>query len=75
MEQCRYVLFESNVGERICFGIAAVIYYDGCAAILQTYADLCAERTTVENFVHKCNTKRLSLCHLQDTVDDFLANL
>ena len=75
MEQCRYVLLESRFDGRICCGIAAVADYDGTAVILQSYVDLCIDRNDAAEFVSLCNAQKLSLCHLPDAVDDFLANL
>lgn len=75
MEQCRYVLLESRLDGRIYCGIAAVADYDGTVVILQSYVDLCAERNATAEFVNLCNAQQLSLCHLPDAVDDFMANL
>lgn len=73
-EQCRYVLLESRLDGRICFGIAAVMDYDGCMVILQAYSDLCTDRSSAERLAALCNELQISLCHLPDVVDDFIAN-
>lgn len=73
--KCRYILLETVLGTRTGFGIAAVCDCDETAIVLQSFIDLCSEQQTVAAFVDRCNTLDLSLCHLQDAVDDFLAEL
>ena len=72
--KCRYVLLECMIGSRKSYGIAAVCDCDECT-VLQSAADLCADRDAVADFVDQCNTLGLSLCHLSDVIDDFLASL
>lgn len=67
-EQCRYVLLESRLDGRICFGIAAVMDYDDCTVILRVYADLCTDRSSAGRLTALCNELQLSLCHLPEAV-------
>ncbi len=73
MEKCRYILLENRLPDRVCYGIAAIVEYDGCAVVMQTYADLCADRDAAVRFVELCNAQELSLCHLPDAAEDFAA--
>lgn len=73
--KCRYILLETVLETRTGFGIAAVCDTAGTVIVLQSFIDLCSEQQAAAEFVDRCNTLELSLCHLQDVVDDFLAEL
>ncbi len=73
MDICRYVLLESKCEQRTLYGIAAVDIDNGCITVLQSYADLCSKYSDTASFVELCNTQKLSLCHLPEAIDDFLA--
>ena len=73
--KCRYVLLESMIGTRKSYGIAVVCDCHDCAVPLQTIADLCSDRAAAAAFEERCNMLELSLCHLPDVIDDFLAEL
>ena len=66
-----YVLLESRLERRTCYGIAAVTMNDGIEIILQSFVDLSSERRPVAKLVRLCNELKLSLCHLPDVVEDF----
>ena len=66
-----YVLLESRLERRTCYGIAAVTMNDDIEVILQSFVDLSSERRPVAKLVRLCNELKLSLCHLPDVVEDF----
>ena len=66
-----YVLLESRLERRTCYGIAAVTMNDGIEIILQSFVDLSSDRRSVAKLVRLCNKLELSLCHLPDVVEDF----
>ena len=66
-----YVLLESRLEHRTCYGIAAVTMNDGVEIILQSFVDLSSDRRSVEKLVRLCNELKLSLYHLPDVVEDF----
>ena len=66
-----YVLLESRLERRTCYGIAAVTINDGIETILQSFVDLSSDRPAVSKFVKLCNELKLSLFHLPDAVVDF----
>lgn len=57
---------------RTCFGIAAVVEYDGVTTVLESVSDLSAEIEPIKQLVERCNIHELELVHLQDVVIDFL---
>lgn len=59
---------------RISYGIAAYsnIETDGSATILEVINDISSDEQSIIDFVEKCNMLKLSLCHLKDTVEDFV---
>lgn len=73
--KCRYVALECTLGSRKCYGIAAVYGCDESMVILESITDLCLELNPVTALVDRCNSLGLSLCHLRDVVDDFLAEV
>lgn len=73
--ECRYVVLECTLGSRKCYGIAAVCDCDESTVILESIADVCPDWQTAAALADRCNSFGLSLCHLRDIVDDFLAEL
>ncbi len=61
---------------RKAYGIAAYsnAQYDGTATVLASVNDISAERGKLEKLVQICNRSELSPIHLNDVIDDFLAN-
>lgn len=61
---------------RKAYGIAAYFNYqdDGTATILASVNDITSEREKLEELVQICNRSELSLIHLNDVIEDFLAN-
>ena len=60
---------------RTYYGIAsyAVSEQDGTASIVLSVHDICADKQKLTELVEKCNRLKLSLVHLEDVLDDFLA--
>ena len=60
---------------RTSYGIAAYADPDqsGTALIVASVRDISAEREKVALLVDICNRMAVSLCHLPDVVEDFLA--
>ncbi len=71
----RYIPIQCQLDARFCYGVAAVTDYDDCVVVLESYVDLYAEQDAVIRFVDLCNAQKLSLIHLHDAIEDFLANL
>ena len=73
--QCTYEVIENlyKNGEkiRIAFGIAAIESVN--KTVLESYPDLSINFDLVENLVNTCNRLELSIIHLRDVVEDFLA--
>lgn len=68
-------IYEWKKDCRTSYGIVAYsdIDEDGVATIVASIRDISFDRKTVEELVQKCNLLNLSLCHLRDVVEDFLA--
>lgn len=68
-------IYEWKKDCRTSYGIVAYsdIDEDGVATIVASIRDISSDRKTVEELVQKCNLLNLSLCHLRDVVEDFLA--
>lgn len=77
--ETKYVLitdiFGSDDTARIGYGIALVRVNDDVMSILQTVADISSDRVSVEKFIEACNKLELDPVHLQDAVEDFIADL
>ena len=60
---------------RISYGIAAYAHAetDGTTTITAAVHDITDDKEKLENFVQTCNRLALSADHLQDAVEDFLA--
>lgn len=60
---------------RTFYGIAAYAVSDDdkTATIILSVHDICAEKQKLTDLVEKCNCLKLSVIHLEDVIDDFLA--
>ena len=60
---------------RISYGIAAYsnVDADGSAIVLEVINDISSDEQSISELVEKCNRLKLSLCHLKDAVEDFIA--
>lgn len=47
---------------------------DGIATVLASFNDITSDRVKLEKLVEICNRDELSLIHLNDVINDFLAN-
>lgn len=47
---------------------------DGTATVLTSVNDITSDRVKLEELVQICNRAELSLIHLKDVINDFLAN-
>ena len=56
------------------YGIAFTITYDDCIVVLSAIYDICQDQTAITQLVELCNRLQLDPIHLQDVVDDFLAD-
>lgn len=77
MEDQLYILIESSytvdgVGYTT-YGIALADISDGCAVIIEAIPDLSPDRERVSRLAQLCTELHLSPLHLDDVVDDFLA--
>ena len=64
-----------NLGkqERISCGIAAYTNNEGIVSQKVAFHDITSDRQALAGLVEKCNRLQLSLVHLNDIVEDFLA--
>ena len=69
----KFIILESRYDGCITYGIALVSQTDGQSIILQSIPDLSPDRERVEQFVRRCTELQLSPLHLNDAVEDFLA--
>ena len=60
---------------RLSFGIAAYsnVEADESATVLEVINDISSNEQSIISFVEKCNGSKLSLCHLKDAIEDFIA--
>ena len=56
------------------YGIAATTTYDECIVVLISVHDICQDLLAITKLVELCNQLQLDPIHLQDVVDDFLAD-
>lgn len=74
----KYIIIKSSLlcGDilRTCYGIAVVEICDGVPIILQTVSDISASIEKLGELVELCNELDLDPIHLNDVVDDYLAN-
>lgn len=61
--------------QRITYGIAAYsdIEDEEAATVISHICDITPDKSKAEDLVKRCNKLKLSLCHLRDVVEDFLA--
>lgn len=55
----------------ISYGIIAI----SSEKIAITIDDVSTDKTAVEKLINKFNTQKLSLCHLEQAIEDYLYNL
>ena len=55
----------------ISYGIIAI----SSEKIAITIDDVSTDKTAVEKLINKFNTQKLSLCHLEQAIEDYLCNL
>ena len=69
-------IYSSSCSSRRSYGIA--VYSDspgdGFATVLASVNDISSDREKLEKLVEICNRAELSMIHLNDVIDDFLAN-
>ncbi len=69
-------VYSHSGSSRRSYGIA--VYSDssgdGIATILASVNDISSDREKLEELVEICNRSELSMIHLNDVIDDFLAN-
>ena len=65
------VCFEYN--NQKSFGIALIETIDDCTVILQLIPDVCPAKKRVDQLVKRCNELRLDPIHLEEVIEDFLA--
>ena len=60
---------------RISYGIAAYTDFenDGTATVIALVSDITSDKQSVEDLVKRCNSSKLSVCHLNDVVEDLMA--
>ena len=79
MRSITYGIVEENYAlrgvSRVSYGIAAYadVEQDGTATILAAVSDITSDRKKLEELVYRCNQAQLSVLHLSDVVEDFLA--
>lgn len=56
------------------YGIAATTTYDGCMVVLESVHDICQDFAAITKLAEVCNQLQLDPIHLQDVVDDYLAD-
>lgn len=61
---------------RISYGVAAysTVETDDSATVLEVINDISSDEQSIVDFVEKCNNLKLSLYHLKDAVEDFIAS-
>ncbi len=79
MNKVRYGIIEEtyvldNI-RRTSYGVAAYedLGKEGIYAVVMQIGDICSDREKLLTFIESCNQLDLSLIHLRDAVDDFLA--
>ena len=67
--------YSSESSTRKSYGIAAYSnsYKDGTATIVAAIHDITTDIRQLTELVSLCNSLELSLCHLNDVVEDFVA--
>ena len=72
IEECRCL----DGLEYKCYGIAVYIKsdVDGFHTVIQTIGDITTDRDRLSMLVDQCNLLELSPLHLNDVIEDYLAN-
>ena len=67
--------FYLGARERTSYGIAAYAdsETDGTATVLAHVSDITCDKAKINELVELCNSYELSILHLNDIVEDFLA--
>ena len=81
MSEITYVLVEekyvsSKKDARTSYGIAACsnIDTDGTATIVSSVRDITNDKRSICALIQRCNDLHLSVIHLKDVIEDFLAS-
>ena len=72
-QRYRYIPVSCTAANRTCYGIAYAALYDGSVVLLESYPDLTSDPQVMEWFAALCTLLDLDPVHLQDVVEDFLA--
>ena len=69
-------IYSLGAASRVSYGIAAYAdaEEDGTATILASVHDVTDDKHVLDELVSLCNLLELSIVHLMDVVEDFLAN-
>lgn len=69
-------IYSLGADSRISYGIAAYANAeeDGTAIVLRSIHDITSDREKLQALVKACNLSKLSVIHLRDVIDDFLAD-
>ena len=70
-----YLILDTTICERHCYGIAAAEIHDGIPEIIDSVLDVSNEIDDVTYLVEICNTSMLDPVHLHDVVSDFASLL
>lgn len=68
-------IYKCEKNTRVSYGIAAYsnMETDGSATVLAVINDISSSEQSIVALIEKCNRLKLSLCHLNEIVEDFLA--
>lgn len=64
-----YTVFSEKVADYIAYGICVT---DEQGNLLKSVHDITCDAASLESLVVLCNRLELSLCHLDDVIEDFL---
>lgn len=77
MGEYSYVTVKQQIGNgclaRTCYGVAAVVNYDGCIHLMQCYNDVSDDIDSLSQFVDLCNELHVELAHFEDVIEDFMS--
>lgn len=63
-----------NINDKMSYTSYGIIAISG-EKIAITIDDVSTDKTAVEKLINKFNTQKLSLCHLEQAIEDYLYNL
>jgi hypothetical protein len=68
-------IYRCGTTSRTSYGIAAYsdIETDGTSTVVAVINDISIDEQSILDLVEKCNRSNLSLCHLNEVVEDFIA--